>query len=204
MYAKVDIFNLALGALLLDKRIINVDSDTSSENKILKTYYDVAFRKALEDMDLDGTATQKPLELVEESPNDLWDFAYKYPTNCAFLRRIQSQALKDDKSTQITKRIAVHNGQKVVFTNQDQAIIEYIPNDLAPEILSASAGLAVAYKLAELSAALIAGKGALALKKDLKESYIIARADAQEQDRLENANFDDDEVTSEFVRARTS
>lgn len=204
MYTKAKIFNLALGALLLTKRISDVDSDTSIENVTLNTHYDTAFRATISDLDLDGTSSQKLLELIEEDPTNLWKFAYKYPTNCAFLRRLQNTALKDVRSNQIKRRVAIHNGQKVIFTNQEDVIIEYIPNDLNLNLLSANAGLAIAYRLAILAAPLVAGKAALPLRKDISASYIIVKAEAQEHDRLENANFDSDDELSEFVEARTS
>lgn len=204
MYTKVKIFNLALSALLLNKRIADTDTDTSIENQTLNVHYDTALRSTLQDLDLDGTSTQKVLELVEADPTDLWLYAYKYPTDCSFLRRIQSSSLKDNRTTQIKRRTANHNGQKVIFTNQEDAIVEYISHTLNLNTLSASAGLAIAYKLAMLASPLIAGKGALALRKEIQGSYVIAKAEAQEHDRLENANFDEDDVMSEFVEARTS
>lgn len=203
MYTKAKIFNLALGALLLNKRIADVDTDTSVENMTLNVHYDTAFRATLQDLDLDGTSTQKILELIEEEPTDLWLFAYKYPTDCAFFRRIQSEVLKDGRTTQIKKRIAIHNGVKAIFTNQEDAIIEYISHDISLTLLSASAGLAVAYKLAMLASPLISGKGAGPLRKEIQGLYLISKAEAQEHDRMENSDFDSDNEMSEFVEART-
>lgn len=204
MYTKAKIFNLALGALLLNKRISDTETDTSIENQTLNVHWDTALRSALQELDLDSVSTQKDLELIEASPTDLWDFAYKYPTNCSFLRRIQSSVLKDNRTNQVPRRVATHNGAKVIFTNQEDAIIEYIPHDLSLNLLSASAGLAIAYKLAMLSAPLVAGKGAAPLRKEIQQRYLMAKAEAQQHDRLENANFEEDDIMSEFVEARIS
>lgn len=205
MYTKAKIFNLALGALLLTKKIADTDTDTSIENQTLNIHYETAFNATIQDMDLDATATQKPLELITTDPNLLWKFAYKYPSNCSFLRRIQSCVLKDNRTTQITRRVTNHNGQKAIFTNEEQAIAEFVPTDLSLNILSASAGLAIAYKLAILSSPLIvSGKGAAPLRKEIQGMYTLAKMEAQEHDRLENANFDSDVITSEFVEARIS
>lgn len=204
MYTKAKIFNLALGALLLTKRISDTENDTSVENVTLNVHYDTALRSTLQDLDLDGTSSQKELELIAEDPNDLWDYVYKYPTDCAFIRRIQSSVLKDTRSTQVPKRIGIYEGKKAIFTNAESPIIEYISNDVALTTLSASAGLAIAYKLAVLSSPLIVGKGAAQLRQQIQASYALAKAEAQEHDRLENSNFDDDETTSEFVETRLS
>lgn len=203
-YTKVQIFNLALSALLLTKRIASVDTDTSVENQQLNIHYQTALESALQDMDLDSTSSQKNLELIETDPNVIWGYSYKYPSDCVLLRRIQSGVEKDNKKTQIKKRVAIDGGKKVVYTNEADAIVEYLSNTVPLSTLSAQAGLAVAYKLAILAAPLIAGKGALALRKDIQSNYLMAKAEAQEVDRLENNNFDDDDIISEFVAERTS
>jgi hypothetical protein len=202
MYSKAQIFNLALGALLLTKKISNTDDDTSTECQTLNTFWPAAFGSTLADLDLDCTSVQKELELITADPNDLWLYAYKYPSDCAFFRRIQNCDLKDTSDNQIPRKVGTHNGKKVVFTNEESAIGEYISNGLNLNVLSAEAGLAVAYKLAILSSPLIVGKGALALRKELKDSYILAKAEAQETDRNENANFESEAERSELVRAR--
>ena len=204
MYTKAQIFNLALGALLLSRRIIDTDTETSNENTVLNTHYDTAFRATLEDLDLDGTASQKVLALIEEDPIEFWKYAYTYPSDCLFLRRIQSSAVIDTRATHIPKRVAIHEGAKVIFTNQEDAIIEYISTDVPLSALTATTGLAIAYRLAMLSAPLITGKGAAKLVADIQAKYLIAKAEAQEQDRRENFNFNEDNVDSEFVAARTS
>jgi hypothetical protein len=195
---------LALSALLLKRQISDVDADSSSEIKVLNTHYETAFNATLEDLDLDATSGIKTLELLEEEPNTLWSYAYKYPTNCVFLRRIRSPVLKDNRTTQIPRKTGIHSAQKVIFTNEPEAVIEYIPDDVPLAALSPNAGLAIAYRLAILSSNLIVGKGSVKIKEDIQKSYLLARSEAQEHDRLENANFDEDSVTSEFVEARTS
>jgi hypothetical protein len=204
MYSKVQIYNLALGALLLNKRIADVDTDTSTECQTLNIHYQAALVTTLEDLDLDGISVEMPLELIQEEPNDNWLYVYKYPSNCAFFRRIQSTVLKDTRVTQIARRVGNLNNQRVIYTDQQDAIGEYIPIDVPLNMLSASAGLAVAYKLAILSAPLISGKAALTLRKSIQGDYLVAKAEAMEKDRLENANFESDEEQSEFVQTRTS
>lgn len=203
-YTKVQIYNLALGALLLTRRINDIDADNSTEVRVLNTHWETALNSTLEDMDLDGTSSTKVLELLSTNPTIHWQYAYKYPTDCTFLRRIQSYSLKDTRTSQIPRRVAVLSGQKVIFCNEPEAVIEYISTDVPLAVLSSNAGLAVAYKLAMLASALITGKSANKVKEDIQKSYAMARMEAQETDRLENATFDDAVTQSEFVEARTS
>lgn len=204
MYTKEDIFNLALGALLLNREISDADNDRSNEARVLRTHWTTAFYKTLEDLDLDSLSSQTVLELLEEDPEDFseWKFVYAYPANCAFFRRIKTDAIVDNRATHEPKLVRLFEGQKAIFCNKEEAVAEYIPSDLDLSVLSASAGLAVAYNLARLSAPLIVGKGAARVAKSLDEKYMIAKADAQEVDQLENTNFIDERTESEFVDAR--
>jgi hypothetical protein len=204
MYTKAKIYNLALGALLLQRQVSDPETDKSNEAKVLNTHYDVAFRSTLEDLDLDSTSTSITLELLETDPNTDWRYAYKYPVNCAFLRRIKSVALMDNRTTRIPLRVAIHNSLKTIFTNEASAVAECIVHDLPLTALSATVGLAIAYRLAVLSAPLIVGKGATTLRDSINQKYIVTKAEAQEQDRRENFNFTDDTVGSEFVEERLS
>ena len=202
MYTKAKIFNLALGALLLQKKISDPETDTSNENKVLGTHYDVAFQSTLEDLDLDSTSTEEVLALVATDPNTLWLYAYLYPANCAFFRRIQSVSEVDNRTTHISKRVSMYQGQKVIFTNEEDAIAEFIPHDISLTHLSANVGLAIAYRLAFLSSPLIVGKGALKLRESIKQDYLLAKGEAQEKDKRENFSFNDESIDSEFVEAR--
>lgn len=204
VYTKVQIYNLALSALLINRKVADIDSDNSTDVKTLNTHWDIAWNTTLQDLDLDSTSSSVALELIEEEPNPHWNYAYKYPVDCSFLRRIRSSVVKDNRSTQIPRRVAIHEGQKAILTNEYEAVAEYIPEDLDIGTLSAPAGLAVAYRLAMLSNSLVTGKASKELKAEIEKKYIIAKTEAQELDRLENANFDEDEITSEFVEVRTT
>lgn len=203
-FTKPQIFNLALNKLLLQRQISNADTDNSNEAKVLRTVWDVAFESTLCDLDLDSLATQADLALIEEDPNDLWLYSYSYPSDCIKFRRLQSNVIKDDESTHIDKAVRVKSGVKCIFTNQEDAIIEYISSDVPLSALGASAALALACRLAVMAVPLIAGKGSKSLKESLENDYKIAKAEAQEDDANENFNPDDPATESSWVRERTS
>ena len=203
-FTKTKIFNITLSTLLLAKEVDNADTDKSNEVKVLNRFWDNALEGTLQDLDLDSLSTPIVLELLEELSEGVWNYAYKYPNNCAFLRRLVSGFDLDNKSTHLPKRVSIHNGQRVIFTNEYQASAECIPKDVPLEAFSAPAGLALAYNLAILAAPLLVGKGAKALKRDIKTDYIVAKMEAQEVDATENFNYEDAEQRSEFVEARLS
>lgn len=127
MYTKTKIFNLALSALLLTKQVADADSDTSTECRTLNLHWDTALFTTLQDLNLDGTSSQMNLELEATDPNTLWKYAYKYPTKCAYFRRIQSGFRKDTRSTQIPMRTGMIGSSKVIFvTNHRQSASSFL------------------------------------------------------------------------------
>lgn len=209
MYNKAVLMNLALQALLLTKQITDPASDQSNEAKVLNQIYDVAFRTALIDLDLDSTCSQNALELVEENPNNQWLYSYKYPQNCLYLRRLidpqdYSSQTMDDKFTRVLLQVFIKDGKKVIFTNLVSALAQWIPHDFPLQTLSPSAGMAIAQRLAWMACPLIVGKGANRLRQEIEKNYVIYKVEAQALDSRESFNFQSDEVLSEFVKTRLS
>lgn len=202
-FTKTKIFNLACSALLLSRQISDTESDiVTNEVRVLNTFWEDALILTLQDLDLDSLSETITLELIEELSDGPWTYVYKYPTRCSFLRRIVSGAITDTNRTFINKRVALHNGQKVIFTDEYQASIECVTKDISLDTLSSPAAYAVAYKLALLANPLITGKGAKALKDDIYKSYTSALIDAQKLDKLENFSYDPVHLRSEFVASR--
>jgi len=197
-------YNFALSALLLSREVTDTESDKSNEVKVLNTFWKDALTSCLEELDLDSLTEIIPLELLADDLTGPWQYVYKYPNRCAFLRRIQSHVETDTASTFIDKRVQLFQGQKAIYTNHYQAVAECIPNDVALESLTTSAGFAISYKLAWLAAPLITGKGAKALREEIYKLYMLAIEEAREHDKMENYSYRDPIVASEFVAARLS
>lgn len=201
---KAKIYNLALSALLLAEEVDEVSTNTTNEVRILNTHWDIAFESSLQDLDLDSLATPITLELLAALTNQPWQYAYKYPSNCVFLRRIVSLQVTDNRSTHIAKRTGLYLGQKAIFTDEFEAVGDCIPKNVPFEALSPMAALTIAYSLAHLSAPLIVGKGSRKLRETIKADYLLAKGEAQETDSNENFNYQADDQESEFVAARLS
>lgn len=204
MYSKEDCFNFALGHLLLSRQVQNADTDPSNEAKVLRQNWESALSSSLADMDLDGTSTIVALELVAIDPNDLWGYAYKYPVNCTRFRRILSGVRTDNRDTLIDKQVGIHNGLKVIFTSESDALASIIPNNVPLNSLSSQAINCISARLAFLSSPLIVGKGAKGLRENIYGMYKLFRAEAQQADSEENFMYREDRVESEFVNERMS
>lgn len=201
-YTKAKIYNLALSALLLAKEVTEIETDKSNEVRVLNIHWDTALESTLKDLDLDILSSPMELELITQLDTGPWKYVYKYPTNCAMFRRIQSCVLTDTKRTHIPKRVGIYNDKKVIFTNEISAVAECIPSNVPLVVFSSMAAMALAYMLAYLSAPLVVGKGSKPLRESLMQAYIFAKTEAQEDDARENFNYEPDYVRSEFVAAR--
>jgi hypothetical protein len=209
VYAKADIFNIALQALLLTNAIIDPDTDATVQGKVLRQMYPIALNKCLADLDLNRTATKFTLELLSDDPDViglLFRYCYKYPSNTVKLRRIISSVRQDNQSTIIpfeTGTLTVAStAQSVIYCDEADAVASVLAKDVPLSSLNASAGLALGYQLAFLSSSLIVGKGAKDLKKQILDLYVGFKAEAQLLDLEENPDTTPDEHGSEFVNAR--
>lgn len=207
MYSKTGIFNLALSALFLQKKIADSETDTSKETLILNAHWDIAWNTGLQELDTDSISVTEALELIDETPDVHWQFAYKYPENCAFLRRLVPQdggELTDDELSRIDKKISRFMGEKAILTNEASAYAEYIPNDISPDDLNAEEALFIAYKLARLCLPLIIGKDSDNVAKLLEARYEQAHLDARAKSAKETSIYSPDWQRSEFVKHRLS
>lgn len=204
-FSKTQIYNISLSSLLLYRQIVDAETDKSNEVSVLNTFWDVALTSTLADLDLDSTSEDVALELlVELTDNVLWGYVYKYPSNCSFLRKINSSLECDTKNTFIDKKIAMYQGQKAIFTNEYQAIASCILKNYPLEFLTPMGAMAIAYRLAILASPLIVGKGADKLIARLENQYVLSKSEAQKNDSNENFKFEDDSTISEFVEVRLS
>lgn len=204
MSSKVEIYNITLSALLLSRQVVDTETDKTNEVKVLNTFWDTALSSTLQDLDLDSTVQDVTLELIESLENEEWNFVYKYPSDCAFLRRISSGHNVDNESTHIPKKISLRDNKKVIYTDKENAVGKCIMKDLPLSYLSPMTSLALAYRLALLSAPLLVGKGAMKLQEKLNLQYIQAKIEAQETDNKENFNYEASWLRSDFVRTRLS
>lgn len=204
MYNKTDIFNLALSALYLQKKIADSETDQSNEAKTLRTHWIGAYHGALAEMDLDHTATTAALTLIVENPNSLWKYAYTYPSDCVYIRRIVNDLTTDDNETKVDRKVGTRLGVKVIFANQYDAELEYISSSVLPQSLSVEAAMYVAYKLALLAMPLIVGKDSKEVAGMLLQLKAQAFADAVAKDSKETNIYQPEYARSEFVKARLS
>ena len=83
-------------------------------------------------------------EVVVSRKIETFSYSYKYPSDCLILRRLSSGFKEDNRRTHISRRTKFRkiNGirTKVILTDQPNAVIDYIPNNLDLDDLSSPHG----------------------------------------------------------------
>lgn len=137
---KTDIGNLALQHLGVSKPIANIDTETSLEARSLRSVFDGERDACLRDFPWPFATAYGTLALVSGSStspaNGDWVFSYRVPVDCIFARRIVQPGLSGLSGTPgscrrrariplIPFRRGRDNQGGLIYTSQDQAVLEY-------------------------------------------------------------------------------
>jgi hypothetical protein len=145
------IANLALGHVGSSVTIANMLTEKSTEALNCRRFFDLARQSALEDYPWPEATGYATLALVALNPNTDWAFAYRYPTDCVFVRRILTSAGRLETEPPAF-RIGRDAQGKLIFTNWPNAVVEFTFDVVEASEFSASLVEAISWKLAELIA----------------------------------------------------
>lgn len=200
MASSTDIANFALSHIGTAKEISDLDSDTSQEGKVCRRYYETARDEMLRDFSWPFATAFATLSLVDEDPTEEWSFSYRYPSDCLFVRRIVSGDRNDTRQSRIAYRIVQDATGLLIYTDEEDAEIEYTVRLTVTGRFPADFVMALSYRLAAYIAPRIAAgdpfqRGELALKF-WRLSVAKAQANALNEEQV------DEPPASEFERAR--
>ena len=158
---KTQICNLALSHIGVTKNISNVDTENSVDAEQCRQFFPIALKESLEECRFSVAQNTKSLELITEEPLEEWDYAYRYPADCLFVDSIlrdndynglsytnRTNAIKEDGLYDVEYIVSYFNGDKVIFTNQENARIRYTKNVDIGAKFSAKFEIGLSYLLA--------------------------------------------------------
>lgn len=152
-YTKTKIYNMALKNLGVTIGIQSA-SQTDRNTIVLNEFYDTAKEKTLSDFDWGFASTYRTLSLTgEKSLNPKYLYEYDYPNDCALVREILSRN-SEKVEFEVSSKIS---GQKVIYTNQENAIIRYTRFVKEETYYTPEFAMALSWYLAFLSAKAITG-----------------------------------------------
>jgi hypothetical protein len=169
--SKVAIVNMALSHIGIAKEISNFDTEQSQEASCARRYYDVALETVLRDFHWPFATVIATLALIELTPNAEWEYSYRYPVDCLTLRRIPSGIRNEDKSTQVPYRLGKDSAGRIIWTDVENAKIEYTGTVTDPTLFPPDFVLAFSYYLGSMMAPRLTGGDPFNLKDKTLKSY---------------------------------
>lgn len=202
MASTTEIANMALAHLGVGKQISNLETERSEEAIACRAFYDLARDVSLRAARWPFATKITALALIEESPNDEWDYAYRYPTDCLDLRRILSGSRNDSRQSRVQYKIGQDAAGRIVWTDEEEAEFEYTVKTDNPAFYPPDFVLAMSYRLAMLIAPRVTAGDPFSLGEEAAKQY--QKAIAQARAASLNEEQVDEDVESEFIRARES
>jgi hypothetical protein len=201
MSSKTEICNLALSHLGVGKEISDIETDASSEGQACRRFYDIALDTTLRDVNWPFATRFRALALIEESPNDEWLFAYRYPTDCLKVRRILSGIRNETPDIRVPYKIAQDDAGLILYTDIEDAEIEYTVRESNAELYTADFIMAFSYRLAHYIGPRVTGGDFVSLGNQIFQLYQIEISNAA------SSAFNEEQgeriPDSEIIRARS-
>lgn len=188
---------MALGRIGVSQPIADVDTEHSAAAIQCRTYYDQAVKFCLEKFPWPFATSYRVVSLVAADPVSDWEFAYRYPTDCLFVRRIVTELGRSDPNPP-PFRVGQDTQGKLIYTSVEDAEIEYTANITNPGRFSAEFVEAVSWKLgSDIAPALTRIASA---RKDCLEMALATMTAATTT--AANEQQKEEEPESEFISAR--
>ncbi len=201
MSTKVEICNLASTHLGIGHSISNFDTDQSEEGASYRAVYDTVLRNVLRKYPLPFTTKITTLALVVEDPNTEWEYSYRYPTDCIAIRRILSGTRADTRQSRIPYKIGADSQGIVIWTDQENAEIEYTYYANNPNHYPSDFVMAFSYYLAHVVSKRISIGDQFKLGDRAYQMFLLEISEAVA--RAFNESQSEEEIESEFIRARS-
>jgi len=182
---------MALGHISVNIDITDIDTSTGSEADSILVYWDEALGYMLEDKKPGWAENFVNLSVVAENPNALWDYSYRYPSDCQVsIGIVDTGAAGVSDRGEIPYRPGSDNSGRLIYTDEGPtAVLHYIrrQNDTDGwrlEDMPSAWALALSYLLASFSAGALAKNGAVASQMLQKYELYAGRAAMSTQNEM--------------------
>lgn len=172
--SKTTVCNQALLHLKNSKLLTNVDSDNTLISNAFLLFWDDVLEEMLREFEWPFAKETATLALVEDDPDDgvEWGFSYRWPSDCIKARYIVDGNLNPSaQHPRIEFEIGSDDSGKLIFTNEQDAVLAY--TRLIDDITLASAKFraAMSYKLAYKVAPVLCGEDRTGLGQKAQMNY---------------------------------
>lgn len=178
MAGQIDIYNMALGNIGINKPVADLD-ENSVERKVCSRYYETARDAALADFPWPFATTTVLLADLGNPPTN-WAFRYRYPNDCLRADAIVVPGCRDPRPDQeIEFEVMYEAAGRVIVTDQPEAELRYVKRIDSAERLPANVVEAISLKLAAMIAMPL--KAELNLRSAMEQLYERYKQDAWAQ-----------------------
>lgn len=200
MASSTEIANIALSDLGSGKEIAVLETEKSTEASVMRRFYDLALDTTLRDFPWSFANQYATLALVEEDPNDEWNYSYRYPTDCLKLKKILSGTRNESPKDRVPYEISRDTQGLLILTDMADAQIKYTKRVTDPSRFPADFTLAFAHRLAAYAAPRICGEDPFKMGDKAIRLYMFEIATA----KASSLNEQQDEVNpdAESIQAR--
>lgn len=199
MASETEICNLALSHIGVGKEIASL-TENSQEARTCNRYYKVSREAVLRDFAWPFATKVIALALVEENPNDEWDFSYRYPADCLRFIKIPSGLRNDTRQSRTPYKIIGDDSGRLILTDKDLACSEYVRKITDEALFPPDFEMAFSYRLAASIAPRLTGGDPFKMKEYALQMYAFEISSAKSASKNEEQNEELPE--SEFIRAR--
>lgn len=197
--SKVDIYNLALSHLGIGVEV-STPTEKSKEAQALSRYYDTAIDVVLRSFPWPFATKIATLNLIEQDPNEEWDYSYLYPNDCRRARRILSGNRNDSRKERVSYKIFKGSGSSYIYTDMENAQLEYTLDIDLEGYFPTDFALAVSFLLAAYTAPRLTGGDPFKMGERALRMYeyhmSIAQADSANEEQRDMV------PESEFITSR--
>jgi hypothetical protein len=181
---------MALAHLGVLVTISNIDTEDSAEARVCRLFYEKTKNTCLTNFVWPFARKFKALSLVEETPNDDWDFSYRYPNDCLLVQNILSGLRNDTLDSEVKFILGQDNAGELIFTDMNEAWIQYTAKCENPNVFPDEFDLAHSFLLAYFIVPAVAKGDPFKLGMRAYQSYEIlvnkAASNALNEQRKDN------------------
>lgn len=199
-FSETEIANFALAHLGVSKPITNIVTERSKEAMACKLFYDISRNEMMREFPWPFSTRFVDLALVGTAPTTEWGYSYRYPSDCACLRRIMSGNRNDSVDSRIPYRLGNDTNGELIFTDMADASVEYTHNITDPLLFSADFIAALSLRLAAYIAPQLTSGDPFKIGPRAERFYMLSIAKAQSS--AVNEEQRDRTPESEFILGR--
>lgn len=202
--SKVEICNMALKHLGVSVPIGNLTTERSEAADSARSFFDICTDTVLRAFNWPFATTTAALSLISDPAvaySDEWFYEYQYPSDCVYLRKIDSGTDEDTLGTVVKYMLGDTTQGTHVLTNMQEATAEYTKRISDVTRWPADFTMAFSYLLASMMASSFTRGDVFKKADSMAQKYLgwvgIARKNAANEEKRHTVNQDAD-----LVRAR--